>query len=142
MNQMTPIQPTGMTLDYMISKYIALRDRKEAIEEKHKVELVPYREAMSLLEAYMLEALDAQGLQSMKSPHGTAFKKTRTSAKVTSWADALQFIKDNNAWELLEQRVSKIAAQQIIDETQQPIPGVETTSEVVCNVQRARTKGA
>ena len=141
MNQMTPIQPPGMTLDYMIQKYVALRDKKEAIEEKHKAELVPFREAMNMLEAYMLEALDNQGLQSMRSPHGTAFKKLRTSAKVTSWSEVLDFIRANNAWDLLEQRVSKLAAQNIIEETKKPIPGVETTSEVCVNVQRARSKG-
>jgi len=142
MNQITPIQPVGaMTMDSMIDRYVRLRDKKSAIKDRHKQELAPYEQAMDQLEAWMLETLDRSGLKSAKSPHGTAYKSTRTSAKVTDWAAVLEFIKANDAWDLLEARVSKLAAEQIIAETQLPIPGVETATEIVCNVRRAGDTG-
>jgi hypothetical protein len=129
--------PQRMSSDDMISKYIRLRDKVKAIKDRHTEELAPYNNAMSTLEGWMLETLNAAGLQSMKSPHGTAYKSVRTSAKVIDWPATLSFIKANEAWDLLEARVSKLAAQAIIDETQLPIPGVETSSEIVVNVRRA-----
>jgi hypothetical protein len=49
----------------------------------------------------------------------------------------LGFVRAKEAWDLLEARVSKLAAQELIKETKLPIPGVETSSEVVVNVRRA-----
>jgi hypothetical protein len=131
-----------MTVDTMIEKYVQLRDRKKLKEDEHKAELAPFNEALSRLEGYMLEALNQAGLDSMKSPHGTAYKSTRTSAKVIDWVTTLNYIKENNAWDLLEARVSKLAAQEIIKETKLPIPGVETSSELCVNVRRASASGA
>jgi hypothetical protein len=129
--------PARMSADDMIDKYIRLRDKVKAIKERHVEELAPYAKAMDVLEAWMLEALNNAKLQSMKSVHGTAYKSTRTSAKVLDWPAVLEFIKTREAWDLLEARVSKLAAQAIVDETGQPIPGVETASEIVVNVRKA-----
>jgi hypothetical protein len=126
-----------MTADAMIENYVKLRDRKKEVEARHKVELEPYNKLLDELEGWMLEALNDAGLQAMNSPHGTAYKSVRTSSKVTDWAAALAFIRANEAWDLLEARVSKLAAQAIIEETNHPIPGVDTSSEVVINVRRA-----
>lgn len=131
------MQRPNMTVDTMIEKYVALRDRKKALEDSHKAELVPFNQALDRLEGYMLEALNEAGLDSMKSPHGTAYKTMRTSAKVINWTETLTFIREREAWDLLEARVSKLAAQEIIKETSQPIPGVETSSELVVNVRRS-----
>ncbi len=132
----TTTQPR-MTIDDMIDKYVKLRDKTKEIKERHANELERYTTVMDTLEAWMLEALNQAKLTSMKSVHGTAYKTTRTSAKVINWTETLSFIRENNAWDLLEARVSKLAAQAIIDETQLPIPGVETSSEVCVNVRRA-----
>jgi hypothetical protein len=126
-----------MTLDKSILSYVKLRDRKKELEARHTEELQPINTMLERLEAHMLEALNEAGLQSAKSPHGTAYKSTRTYAKVIDFAQVLAFIREHDAWDLLEHRVSKKAAETIIEETQEPIPGVETSSEVVINVRRA-----
>jgi len=136
------IERPRMTVDDMIDKYLRLRAKTKMIKQRHTEELAPYNNAMGVLEAWLLEALNQAKLKSMNSPHGTAYKTTRTSAKVTDWAAALTFIRTHEAWDLLEARVSKLAAQTIIEETQQPIPGVETSSEVCCNVRRAGASSA
>jgi len=128
---------TRMDVDTMIDKYVKLRDKKKAMEDAFKLQVAPFTEAMDRLEGYMLETMNETGLSSMKSAHGTAYKSMRTSAKVVDWVATLSYIKENNAWDLLEARVSKLAAQQIIQDTKLPIPGVETSSEVCVNVRRA-----
>jgi hypothetical protein len=92
---------------------------------------------MNVLEGWMLEAMNQAGLKSMKSVHGTAYKSLRTSTKVVDWTEALRYIRENEAWDLLEARVSKSAAAVVVEETGAPIPGVETTSEITVNVRRA-----
>lgn len=128
---------SSMTLDKAIASYVAIRDRKGDMEKRHAEELAPINQMLDRLEAFMLDAMNEAGLQSIKSPHGTAFKSKRTSAKVTDWDLTLPFIREHEVWELLERRVSKKAAEAIIEETQLPIPGVDMTTEIVVNVRRA-----
>lgn len=130
----TPVMPFGTAVE----KFLALRDRKAAIEKRHKDELVPFNLAMAKLEGIMLDTLNANGVDSMRAADiGTAYKTTRTSTKVTDWNQTLEFIRTKELWELLEARVSKTAAEAIMSETQAPIPGVTTSRETVIGVRRA-----
>lgn len=131
------VERPRMTMDNMIEKYVKIRDKKKVLEDQHKEAMKPYTDALAKLEAYMLEAMHQSGLKSMKSPHGTAYQAVRTSAKVTDWAAALGYIREHDAWDLLEARISKLALQELTETTKETVPGVETSSEVVVNVRRA-----
>jgi hypothetical protein len=125
-----------MPVDKLVEKYIALRDRKEALDKKHKAELAPYRNAMEQIEALLLGHLNDSKLESMRAHTGTAYKTIRTSAKVVGWSEVLDFIREKECWELLEARVSKVAAEALVAERQAAIPGVEITREVCVQVRR------
>lgn len=139
------LERPSLTMDNMIANYVRLRDKKQEIERRHAEELAPYKDIMGQLEAYMMEAMNQAGLNSMKSPHGTAFKQIRTSATVKDWDEFLAFVREREAWDLLERRVAKKAAEQVIEDTKAPVPGVETSREWVVNVRRptdsAKTAG-
>jgi hypothetical protein len=121
----------------MVEKFIALRDKTAEIRKRHQEELAKYNLVMGQLEAWLLGSLHDAKVKSMRSDHGTFFITVRTSARVASWTDALTFIRDNEAWELLEARVSSTAAQAIVLETGQAVPGVEITREETLSVRRA-----
>ena len=126
-----------MTLDQMVDKYVQLRDKVTIIKKEQADALAPYNVAMAHLEAAMLDTLNQNGAESTRTEHGTVYKTTRTSTKVTEWSKTLEFIKAREAWDLLEARVSKTAAEAIIQETQAPIPGVTTTREIAIGVRRS-----
>ncbi len=121
----------------MIEKFIALRDKIADIKDAHKRQLAPYNQALETLEAKLLAALDQAGLAQMKGEAGTVYKSTRTSASVKDWGATLAFIREHEAWDLLEARVSKTAVGAVIEETGQPVPGVNVTTEVVLHVRRS-----
>lgn len=127
----------AMTLDTMVEKYIALRDKVAIIKKEQTDALAPYNVAMGQLEAFMLDMLNQNGAESTRTAHGTVYKTTRTSTKVVDWSATLDFIKTREAWDLLEARVSKTAAEAIIQETQAPIPGVTTSREIAIGVRRS-----
>jgi hypothetical protein len=128
---------TEPTAAELIDRYVQLRDKKRAIEARHKEELSKYNEFMAQLEARLLGILNDHHMENMKTQYGTAYKSLRTSATVTDWPLTLGYIREKEEWSLLEARVSKRAAQDLIEETGQPIPGVETKSEVCVNVRKA-----
>jgi hypothetical protein len=84
----------------------------------------------------MAEINERKELQ-IKCEHGTAFTQIETSASVEEWSDVLDYIKKNEAWELLERRVAKGAVLATIEETKEPIPGVKVNQMRVLRVRTA-----
>jgi hypothetical protein len=124
-----------MTPAQMIEKYLQLRQKLRNIEARHKLEIAPYLEIKERLEMAMLDHLNREGLDSQKCEAGTAFKSTVTSVTVSDWAKTLDFIRANEMWELLEGRVAKGAAVEIVQEREAPIPGVEISQMTVLRVR-------
>jgi len=124
-----------MTPAEMTKRYLQLRERIKQIEDKHKAELAPYLDMKFQLETALLDHLNQNGLDSTKCSDGTAFKSTVTSVTVRDWPATLGYIRKHNLWDLLEARVSKSAAVEIITDTKTPIPGVEITQATVLRVR-------
>lgn len=135
MNEPTPAAPTK-TLDWYVDRYIRLRDKIAELDAARKAELKPYREALGNLEGIMLQTLNEQGAESLRTAAGTVYKSTQTSATVNRWSETLAYIQAKEAWELLEARVSKTAVMSIMQETGEPIPGVVLRQEETLNVRR------
>lgn len=128
---------TPMTPEKAIDFYLRLRAKKEAIVERHKEEIKPFNEALDQLETTLLAILDGAGLQNMKSPSGTAYKRIETSVTVNAWSETLAWIVANEAWEFLEARVNKTATQERLKEKGEPPPGVVVRQEARVGVRKA-----
>jgi hypothetical protein len=124
-----------MTPAEMTERYLQLRARIKQLEDKHKEELKPYLDIKFQLETALLDHLNKNGLDSTKCKSGTAFKSTVTQVTVRDWAATLGYIRTQEAWDLLEARVAKSAAVEIVTDTQEPIPGVEITQATVLRVR-------
>ena len=136
----TPVQPltdTPMSVAEMTQRYLALRRRKEQLQEMHKKALHPFNDMLATLANLILAELQAAGVNSMSSPDGTVYKSTETSVTVKDWAATLSYIQQHQAWDLLEARVSKTAVMAVMDETSEPVPGVNMSQETVLRVRRS-----
>ena len=120
----------------LVEKYIKLRDKIKEIKDGHKKQLEPYNAAVIQLEAVLLQALDQAGAENMRTKSGTVYKAVSTSVTVQDWPAALGFIQETGLWDLLEARVSKVAAVQTIEETGAPIPGVAVSQVLALHVRR------
>ena len=129
-----------MDFDRAVAAYIKLRDKTDEVKKRHKEELRPYGELMSRLEATMLDHLNNIGGESLRTEHGTVFKNTRNSVKVADWNVTLPWLVENERWDMLEARVGKEAATVYMEETGEPVPGVEYNSEVTVQVRRPTRK--
>ena len=125
----------SLTVAQMTEKFLQLRRKKAALQERHKAELAPFNELLQRLGNLILAELNAAGVNSMASAEGTVYKSVETSVTVKNWAETLSYIQANEAWDLLEARVAKVAAVTIMQETQEPIPGVNVHQEIVLRVR-------
>jgi len=141
-NSVEPVAPT-MDVGIMIDKYRRLRAKKEEIAEEQKKVMAQYNAALEYLEGMLLSVMNNMGVDKLStSDHddkfgGTVYKTTTTHTSVLSWSACLSFIKDHEAWELLENRVNKSAVLSILEETGELVPGVRIVQRVNVNVRKA-----
>jgi len=126
-----------MTLDDIIGKYIQLRKKKERLVQEHKEKLAIIDGNMETLEAFLLQKMDADGVTSYKTQHGTAFRNTVDQTSVANWEDLIDFIKQNDAYELLNKSVNKTAVRNYLNENLPLPPGVNYTQRMEITVRKA-----
>jgi len=129
-----------VTVDSAIGVYMILRRKKEAIETKVKEEISEIKAKMEKLEAWIKQQADAQGVTSFKTKHGTAFLTTTDYANVADWDAVLTYIRENEAYDMLEKRVSKIAVRGYIEENKSVPPGVNYGTKLEVNIRKPTTK--
>tara|TARA_R100001443_G_C3314089_1_gene168450 strand:+ start:345 stop:749 length:405 start_codon:yes stop_codon:yes gene_type:complete len=127
-------------INKVIDTYLKLRGEKETLESKTKEKVKSIKEQMAKLEAYIKEQADEQGVDSFKTGNGTAFLTTTDFAQVADWDAVLEFIKDNDAFDLLEKRVSKTAVRGYIEADKSVPSGINYGTRIDVNVRKPVNK--
>jgi hypothetical protein len=129
-----------MTVDQVIEAYLKYRNKKEALEAEIKDQVKELKDKMAKLEAWIKTKADAEGVTSFKTAHGTAFVTTNDYANVADWDAVLHFIKENDAFDMLEKRVSKNAVRGYIEQNKTVPSGVNYGTRIDVNVRKPVTK--
>ena len=129
-----------VTIDDAIAAYVKLRDKKAQIKAEADTRMKEISEKLIKLEGWIKEKADEQGVTSFRTKHGTAFLTTTDFASVADWDAVLAFIKENDAYDMLEKRVSKTAVRGYIDALQNVPPGVNYGTRIEVNVRKPTTK--
>jgi hypothetical protein len=130
----------SLTVDQVIEAYLKYRNKKEALEAEIKDQVKDLKDKMAKLEAWIKEKADADGVTSFKTANGTAFLTTTDYANVADWDAVLNFIKENEAYDMLEKRVSKTAVRGYIEQKKAVPSGVNYGTRIDVNVRKPVTK--
>jgi|TARA_R100000278_G_scaffold105878_1_gene82409 hypothetical protein len=130
----------NLTVDQVIEAYLKYRNKKEALEAEIKDQVKELKDKMAKLEAWIKTKADAEGVTSFKTAHGTAFVTTNDYANVADWDAVLAFIKANDAYDMLEKRVSKNAVRGYIDQQKAVPSGVNYGTRIDVNVRKPANK--
>lgn len=126
----------SVKVDDVIATYMKLRGQKEAIEAQMKEQTAAIKAKMEKLESWIKEQADVQGVTSFKTKHGTAFLTTTDYANVADWDAMLAFVRENEAYDLFEKRVSKVAVRGYIEQTKAVPPGVNYGTRLDVNIRK------
>lgn len=127
-----------MKLSEAVSLYIRLRDQKDAFKAEMAAKIAPVQEKMDKLEAKLLEAFQATGVDSVKTESGTAYTTVRSTASVADRDIFMDFVKAREEWSLLEVRASKTAVEQFRASNDDELPpGINIREERVVNIRRS-----
>lgn len=120
----------------VVGHYIGLRDQITALEAETKERVIKLKEQQIVIEAWLLNQANLQGVESFKTDHGTAYVKLSDFCSIADWDSTIQFIKEYEAWNLLNRAVNKTAVREYIDENNVPPPGVNFTQKKEIQVRR------
>lgn len=126
----------SINVDEVIATYMKLRYQKEAVEAGIKDQVATIKAKMEKLESWIKEQADAQGVTSFKTKHGTAFLTTTDYANVADWDAVLDFIRENDAYDMLEKRISKMAVRGYIDLNKSVPAGVNYGTKLEVNIRK------
>lgn len=129
-----------LKMDDVVATYMRLREKKAEAKAAYEEAVEAVNAKMAKLEAYIKERADEEGVTSFKTHHGTAFLTTVDYAQVADWDAVFQFIRDKEAWDMLEKRVSKTAVRGYISANKAVPPGVNYGTKLEVNVRKPTKK--
>jgi phage shock protein A len=126
-----------MKLDLIVERYVLMRDRLAEMKAAYDASTADIKAGMAKLEGAIMDTLNKQGVESVRTNAGTASKSVSTSATIADWDAYLDFVKANDRWDMLEKRCVKLAVEQYRAANDDLPPGVNWKSAVTVNVRRA-----
>jgi hypothetical protein len=129
-----------MNYDIAAEKYLQVRKEVDDLERVHKTAKAVLTEKLIALENWMTAKAQEDGLETVKTPHGTAYWSTHHTATVGSREEFFNFCKEHDAWDMVESRASKTGVKSYIEANGAPPPGVNFSSARVFNLRKAQSK--
>ena len=119
--------------DKLVAVYIKMREAKAELAKQTDV----ISEQMSMIEAELLEICKVTGQEGGRTPKGTFTRSVKTRYDTSDWQSMYKFIKEHDALELLEQRVSQGNMKTFLTDNPGLLPpGLNSFSKYAITVRR------
>lgn len=115
---------------------VGIRDRLADLKREYDEKRKPEEARKELLEGILLEYLEKNNFQNVKTVEGTFYKTTTYKASLSDPEALIGFIKATGLLELLERRASVTAVRAYAEEHNELPPGVQLNGESNVNVNR------
>jgi hypothetical protein len=125
------------TTDKLVKVYIKMRDKRSVLKAAYEAEDAKIKEDMELIESSLLETCKATGASSISTEHGIAIRTMSTRYWTGDWAQMHKFIRDNDALDLVERRISQLNMKEFLRENPDKLPpGLNVDNKYTVTVRR------
>jgi len=132
----------NVTLDKIAEVYQKIRDTRTAKRHAWEAEDKALDDQQAVLKAHMLGVLNQLGGNSVATPHGTIYKQEKIKPSAADWGAIWEWMKANNAPDLVERRLKTTFIKEFMDEHGGALPpGINVHREYEVVVRR-NPKGA
>ena len=125
-----------MQLPDMVDNYIKIRDAKTAAKKAFDGETSRMTAALVKLEGLILGKLNNEGAESIKTEHGTAYTKSRTSATVKDRDEFYKFAVVSGNLEAIDMKANAKVVRELMQRGIE-VPGVKYTETTLVGIRRA-----
>jgi hypothetical protein len=121
-----------------VKLYIQLRNQLDAARKEYQEIEKDFKQKLEDIQFEILNISDELGVDSLKTEFGTAYRTVKSSYRIISWEDYLDWAEKNGALHTLQKRVTKTAVDEIVQEdlNGELPPGLDLYSEVTINVRK------
>lgn len=124
-----------MDYDKAVQAYVGLRTENKRIEDEAAAQVAANKDKMEKLAAWLQLKAEKDGLEKIPTKYGTVFWTEGDRCSVSNGEAYFAFVRQHDAWELLEKRASKVGVRDWIKTHGQVPPGVDYTTLKQINVR-------
>ena len=112
----------GLSVDKLSHIYLKIRDARLELKAQYEVEDKKLEEQLLVVEAKLLDICKDTGADSIKTQTGTVMRRVATRYWTNDWDSMYNFVKDNDAYGLLERRLHQTNMKQYLEENPDKFP--------------------
>jgi hypothetical protein len=133
------VTTSSLPLDKLAAIYIKIRDAKDKLTADYKQQYADLEEQMGVLETEMLETCKTMNADSIRTKAGTIIRSIKSRYWTNDWDSMYRFIKENDAYGLLEKRLHQTHMKEFLSENPDLLPmGLNVESEYTVVVRRSK----
>jgi hypothetical protein len=126
-------------LDKLTAIYLKMRDKRDDMRRDAEAREKEIEEQMSIIETEMLEVCKQMNADSVRTPHGTIIRSVKSRYWTNDWDSMYQFIKEHDAFGLLEKRLHQTHLKEFLSENPDTFPiGVNVENSYSVVVRRSK----
>jgi hypothetical protein len=126
-------------LDKLTAVYLKMRDKRDDMRREAEAREKEIEEQMSIIETEMLEVCKQMNADSVRTPHGTIIRSVKSRYWTNDWDSMYQFIKEHDAFGLLEKRLHQTHLKEFLSENPDTFPiGVNVENSYSVVVRRSK----
>jgi hypothetical protein len=131
-----------MKLDDLVTTYLTIRTERNTLKNQWEIRDSELKADLEELERAMLIACNEINADSIRTGSGTIIKSLKETYTCGDWDNFKQFVVDNNALDLLQQRISQTNFKEFMSTRQEDglPPGISTLREFAITVRKPTSK--
>jgi len=129
----------AITADKLVKSYINLRNKRKQILTAFEEEDNELKAQQELITEKLLEMCKEIGADSLKTQYGTVSRSVATRYWTSDWGSMYDFIKEHDAFHLMEQRIHQSNMKKLLEDSPDLLPpGLNSDSKYTVTVRKAR----
>lgn len=124
-------------VDRMIRVYRKIREKRTALKKAYDAEDKVLSKQLATLDAEFQRLLSSTNSKSIKTDEGTVFTKVDTKVSIADSGTFMSWVRDNDAMEMLQKRVTTKEVVEYINEHGEAPPGLTIYREHKVQVRKS-----
>ena len=131
------METEAISVEKLVATYIKIRDARDEIKREMEARVAELQADLDVINQTLLEQFKAQGIDSARTPFGTAYRTVKSRYWTNDWDTMRNFIAEHDAFDLLEKRIHQSNMKQFLEENPDLHPaGLNVDSEYSVTVRR------
>jgi uncharacterized protein (DUF2164 family) len=131
------METEAISVEKLVATYIKIRDTRDEVKREMEEKVATLQADLDSINQTLLEHFKEQGIDSARTPFGTAYRTIKSRYWTNDWDAMRHFIAEHDAFELLEKRIHQTNMKQFLEENPDLHPaGLNVDSEYSVTVRR------